>query len=175
MLQRAQIIRMNQVVCDRRGFGAVAIVRVRGAGHEARTRGPLVLGFRATTWGRDGGWLEQGGPVPAAGVAVLGHGWRAGLRSLARVHEALGHVAELDVEALGGSAQNVEGLVTGDRFTFHQNTRGLADHLPGNEGASRFSARRSSASWASAAKRAIPANVARTWRLARFSILKAQG
>ena len=50
------------------------------------------------------------------------------------VDQALGDVSQFDVEMLGRPAQDVEGLVGRDPFAFHQNTLGLPDQVPANQG-----------------------------------------
>jgi hypothetical protein len=59
---------------------------------------------------------------------------RSGIRSLAGVDEVLGDFPELDVEVLGGLAQNVEGLVSADPLAFDEDPLGLADQLSCDQG-----------------------------------------
>ena len=52
---------------------------------------------------------------------------------LSGVDEVLGHVPQLEVEGLGGSAQDVEGLVGGDALALDEDSLGLAEHRPGGQ------------------------------------------
>jgi hypothetical protein len=57
-----------------------------------------------------------------------------GVGTLAVLDQIEGDLPELDVEMLGRLTQDVEGLVGGDPFPFHQDALRLADELPGDEG-----------------------------------------
>jgi hypothetical protein len=59
--------------------------------------------------------------------------WRPSIGRLARIHQALGDVAKLDIEVLGGPAQDIEGLVSGDALSFHENAFGLADQFAADQ------------------------------------------
>src|ERR1700677_2738737 len=48
---------------------------------------------------------------------------------LARVDQVLGHLAQLDVEVLGGPTQDVERLLGRDALTLHEDAHGLTDRL----------------------------------------------
>src|SRR5262249_22542485 len=64
-------------------------------------------------------------------VSVLRVGRCSGV--FAGVDEALGDVAELDVEILRCVAQDLEGLFSGDPFSLHENALRLADDAPRRE------------------------------------------
>jgi hypothetical protein len=53
----------------------------------------------------------------------------AGVGVLTGVDQILGYRAELDVEMLGGAAQDVERLLSGDPLSLHEDPHGLADRL----------------------------------------------
>ena len=43
-----------------------------------------------------------------------------GVGTFTRVHQVLGYLSKLDVQVLGCSTQNVEGLVGRDALSFHE-------------------------------------------------------
>jgi hypothetical protein len=48
---------------------------------------------------------------------------------LSRVDEVLGYVAQFDIEVLGSSAQDIEGLVRVYALPLHEDSQSLADYL----------------------------------------------